>query len=69
MSIDKNDPKYLQFCQFMADEMNLDAMKYLLPANMTAERVANIPEAKSAYIATLNISNVISLSVHGTHKV
>jgi len=52
-------PEYLQFCENMANEMNIQAMKYCNPANATTESVAKMEIAKMAFFATNQMVSII----------
>ena len=49
---DRNNPEFIKFCEFMAQEMNESARKQAAWDGYTAEMVASMPEAQRAFFAT-----------------
>ena len=49
---ERNNPEFIKFCEFMAQEMNESARKQAAWDGYTAEMVAFMPEAQRAFFAT-----------------
>ena len=49
---DRNNPEFIKFCEFMAQEMNESARKQAAWDGYTAEMVLSMPEAQRAFFAT-----------------
>lgn len=55
---DRNNPQFLQFCEYMAQEMNESARKHAEYDGYTADDVKVMPEAQRAFYATVKIAEV-----------
>ena len=49
---DRNNPEFIKFCEFMAQEMNESARKQAAWDGYTAEMLLSMPEAQRAFFAT-----------------
>ena len=49
---ERNNPEFIKFCEFMAQEMNESARKQAAWDGYTAEMVSSMPEAQRAFFAT-----------------